>query len=119
MSFPPPELIRLRYGRLARAGFWHLAAVLVALGVIGAVALIVVPIPAIWLARWLPWTLIAPVGHLGNRLGPFVLVGPLVTVLAWQAEQPAVRHRRRGRMGGCAGWALSSVLMAFLAFGRP
>ena len=111
-------------GRRVRAGFWPLASVLAAFGVIGAAALIVLPIPAVWFARWLPWTLIVTMGHLGNRLGPFVLAGPLVTVLAWEAEQPAVHNRHRGRMGGRIGWALSigalgSVLMAVLAFGRP
>ena len=111
-------------GRRVRAGFWHLASALAAFGVIGAAALIVLPIPAVWFTRWLPWTLIVTVGHLGNRLGPFVLAGPLVTVLAWEAEQPAVHNRRRGRMGGRIAWALSigalgSVVMAVLAFGRP
>ena len=111
-------------GRRVRGGFWPLVSVLVAIGVIGAGTLIVLPIPAVWFARWLPWPLIASVGHLGHRLGPFVRAGSLVAVLAWEAEQPAVHNRCRGHMGGRIGWALSigahgSVRMAVLAYGRP
>jgi hypothetical protein len=97
---------------------------LVSLGVVIVAALILLPVPAVWFARWLPWPLIVAIGHLGNRVGPFILAGPLISVLAWQAETPAIHNRHHGRIGGTKCWAVSigalfSAVMTLIVIARP
>ena len=94
-----------------------------ALLLVAAAALILLPVPAIWFTRWIPWALIVRVGTIGNRVGPFLLAGPLVGLLAWDAEHPAPRRRGRGPIGGAGRWSLSiatlfALVMAVIVFTR-
>lgn len=111
-------------GRLVRSGLLYGASTLVSLGLVMAAALVLLPVPAVWFTRWLPWSLIVTIAHLGNRVGPFILAGPLISVLAWQAETPAIHNRHHGRIGGRRRWAVSigalfSVVMTVIVLARP
>jgi hypothetical protein len=111
-------------GRRVRAGVVLFASDFASLALVVAAALILLSIPAVWFARWLPWPLIVAIGHLGNRVGPFILAGPLISVLAWQAETPAIHNRHHGRIGGRRRWAVSigalfSVVMTVIVLARP
>lgn len=110
-------------GRRVRSGVVLFPSDFASLALVVAAALILLPIPAVWFARWLPWPLILTIGHLGNRVGPFLLAGPVVALLIWQAEQPPIHNRHPGRVGGRRRWAASvgalfSVLMPVIVLAR-
>jgi hypothetical protein len=87
-------------------------------------ALILLPIPAIWFIRWLPWPWIVRLGSLGNRFGPFLLAGSFVGFLAWDAERSALHNRYLGRVGRRGRCAVSiaglfTLVMGIVVLGRP
>ncbi|MGC8489941.1 MAG: hypothetical protein ACP5QO_17205 [Clostridia bacterium] len=98
-------------GRPPRSGMfvWSAGAGTVAVSIV--VALILLPVPAVWFTRWLPCPVIVRWGTLGNRIGPFLIAGPLVGFLARQAEHPAPHSRHHGRMGGAGVWAVSVAVL--------
>lgn len=111
-------------GQRSRSGFYVLGswAATVVLGIV--VALIVLPVPAVWFTRWLPWPVIVRLGTLGNRFGPFLIAGPLVGLLAWQAEHPTPHSHHPGHIGGAGVWAVSvallfTLVMSLIVFGQP
>ncbi len=110
-------------GRRVWSGLLRIGSSVAALLIVAATALILLPVPVAWFSRWIPWSLIVQIGTIGNRVGPFLVAGPLVGLLAWQAEHPAVRNRRRGVVGDTGRWVVSiavfsTVIMAVVIFGR-